>query len=82
MKLLGLVKHECVRDVLVQGHIFLNTALTESFCIAIVEAAACGLRVVTTNVGGIPEVLPPEMVKLSAPEHRGKISLLSLEILQ
>jgi phosphatidylinositol glycan class A protein len=62
------VRHEKVRDVLVQGHIFLNTALTESFCIAIVEAASCGLRVVTTNVGGIPEVLPPDMVKLSLPD--------------
>ena len=31
-----------VRDVLVQGDIFLNTSLTEAFCIAIVEAASCG----------------------------------------
>jgi len=28
--------------VLVQGDIFLNTSLTEAFCIAIVEAACCG----------------------------------------
>ena len=45
-------------EVLVRGHIFLNTSLTEAFCIAIVEAAACGLMVVSTNVGGVPEVLP------------------------
>ena len=25
-----------------KGHIFLNTSLTEAFCIAIVEAASCG----------------------------------------
>jgi phosphatidylinositol N-acetylglucosaminyltransferase subunit A len=31
-----------VRDILVQGHIFLNTSLTEAFCMAIVEAACCG----------------------------------------
>ena len=31
-----------VRGVLVQGDIFLNTSLTEAFCIAIVEAASCG----------------------------------------
>jgi phosphatidylinositol glycan class A protein len=36
----------------------LNTSLTESFCIAILEAACCGLLVVTTDVGGVPEVLP------------------------
>lgn len=39
--------------------IFLNTALTESFGIAIVEAASLGLHVITSNVGGVAEVLPP-----------------------
>ena len=56
--LLGGLNHSDVRDVskvflylvivassqqvLVQGDIFLNTSLTEAFCIAIVEAASCG----------------------------------------
>jgi phosphatidylinositol glycan class A protein len=31
-----------MRDFLNSGHIFLNTSLTEAFCMAIVEAAACG----------------------------------------
>jgi len=39
--------------------------LTESFCIAILEAASTGLFVVSTNVGGVPEVLPPDMVELA-----------------
>ncbi len=39
-----------------QGHIFVNASLTEAFCIAIVEAAAAGLVVVSTRVGGVPEV--------------------------
>jgi phosphatidylinositol glycan class A protein len=56
-----------VRDVLVQGDIFLNTSLTEAFCMAIVEAAACGLQVVSTKVGGIPEVLPSDMIWLAEP---------------
>lgn len=42
--------------MLVRGHIFLNCSLTESFCIAILEAACCGLFVVSTRVGGVPEV--------------------------
>ncbi|CAL1137393.1 unnamed protein product, partial [Cladocopium goreaui] len=67
VELLGAVPHEDVRKVLVRGHIFLNTSLTEAFCIAIVEAAACGLMVVSTNVGGVPEVLPPHMTRLAAP---------------
>lgn len=45
MRLLGGLEHQDVRNVLVQGHIFLNTSLTEAFCMAIVEAASCGLQV-------------------------------------
>ncbi len=69
--LLGAIKHDDVRDVLVQGDIFLNASLTEAFCMAIVEAAACGLQVVTTKVGGIPEVLPSELIWLTEPSVKG-----------
>jgi phosphatidylinositol glycan class A protein len=65
---LGAVPHKHVPSILTQGHIFLNCSLTESFCIAILEAASCGLYVVSTNVGGIPEVLPQNsMMRLSDP---------------
>uniref|UniRef100_A0A8D8UZC8 Phosphatidylinositol N-acetylglucosaminyltransferase subunit A n=1 Tax=Cacopsylla melanoneura TaxID=428564 RepID=A0A8D8UZC8_9HEMI len=65
--LLGGLEHSQVRGVLNQGHIFLNTSLTEAYCMAIVEAASCGLQVVSTRVGGIPEVLPPEFIYLTEP---------------
>jgi len=68
VQLLGEVAHADVRGVLTQGHIFLNCSLTESFCIAILEAAACGLHVVATRVGGVPEVLPPSFVEFAEPE--------------
>ena len=64
---LGAVPHKNVASVLRQGHIFLNCSLTESFCIAILEAASCGLLVVSTNVGGVPEVLEPDMIILCDP---------------
>mmetsp|Transcript_7640 Transcript_7640/g.8329 ORF Transcript_7640/g.8329 Transcript_7640/m.8329 type:complete len:431 (+) Transcript_7640:5-1297(+) len=66
--LLGSVPHHKVREVLAKGQIFLNCSLTESFCIAILEAASCGLFVVSTNVGGVPEVLPKSMVIFADPE--------------
>ena len=47
----GAVPHHQVRDVLVRGHIFLSCSLTESFCMALLEAASCGLFVVSTKVG-------------------------------
>jgi phosphatidylinositol N-acetylglucosaminyltransferase subunit A len=64
---LGAVPHSNVAQVLRQGHVFLNCSLTESFCIAILEAASCGLLVVSTNVGGVPEVLEPDMIVLCDP---------------
>ena len=68
VELLGNISHDEVRSVLVRGDLFLNTSLTEAFCMAIVEASAAGLHVVSTNVGGIPEVLPAnEMVSLAEP---------------
>eukprot|EP01029_Cantina_marsupialis_P009517 TRINITY_DN220_c3_g1_i1.p1 TRINITY_DN220_c3_g1~~TRINITY_DN220_c3_g1_i1.p1 ORF type:complete len:715 (+),score=122.45 TRINITY_DN220_c3_g1_i1:222-2366(+) len=67
VNMLGAVPHSQVGEVLSKGHIFFNTSLTESFCIAILEAACAGLEVVTTNVGGIPEVLPSHLVQLCNP---------------
>ncbi|XP_063410123.1 phosphatidylinositol N-acetylglucosaminyltransferase subunit A-like isoform X2 [Mytilus trossulus] len=68
--LLGMLEHRKVRDVLVQGDILINTSLTEAFCIAIVEAACCGLQVVSTKVGGVPEVLPPDLIYLAEPNDQ------------
>lgn len=92
MELLGALEHSQIRSVLTRGHIFLNTSLTEAYCMAIVEAASCGLvlklffqqlhlllfssqlirlyrlQVVSTRVGGIPEVLPPELIYLTEPD--------------
>ncbi|KAF8258535.1 hypothetical protein EI94DRAFT_1815174 [Lactarius quietus] len=47
--LLGPVAHRDVPSVLQQGSIFMNTSLTESFGIAILEAACAGLHVVSTR---------------------------------
>ncbi|RKP08669.1 hypothetical protein THASP1DRAFT_34611 [Thamnocephalis sphaerospora] len=69
VRFIGSVKHHDVRNVLVQGQIFLNTSLTEAFCIAVVEAASCGLAIVSTRVGGVPEVLPPHMIYFAQPEE-------------
>ncbi len=49
----------------------MNTSLTEAFCIGIVEAACAGLLVVSTKVGGVPEVLPRHMILFAKPEEDG-----------
>ena len=65
VELTGVVKKDDVREFLAQGSIFLNCSLTEAFCVALVEAAAVGLTVVSTSVGGVPEVLPEDMMILA-----------------
>jgi glycosyltransferase involved in cell wall biosynthesis len=71
--LLGSLQHNEVRKVMVMGHIYLNTSLTEAFCIANVEAASCGLYVISADIGGVAEVLPDEMITLVNPD---KISII------
>lgn len=130
VQLLGALEHKEVRNVLVQGHIFLNTSLTEAFCMAIVEAASCGLqvntlraslvgfvefgicktcqinivyldlllflrngpsvsralsglfKVVSTKVGGIPEVLPENLIILCEPSVKSLCEGLEKAIFQ
>ena len=74
VELLGPVRHEEVRDVMVRGHIYLHPSLTEAFGTVIVEAASCGLYVVCTQVGGIPEVLPEHMTVFANPEEDSLVS--------
>jgi phosphatidylinositol glycan class A protein len=69
VSLLGPVRHEEVRNVMVRGHIYLHPSLTEAFGTVLVEAASCNLLIVCTRVGGIPEVLPGHMTVFAKPEE-------------
>ena len=55
---------------MLRGHIYLNTSITEAFGIVLLEAASSGLYVVSTDVGGIAEVLPDHMVTLVEPDSK------------
>lgn len=52
----------------------MNTSLTESFGIAILEAACAGLYVVSTRVGGVPEILPEDVISFASPDEDGELS--------
>ncbi|XP_059080411.1 phosphatidylinositol N-acetylglucosaminyltransferase subunit A-like [Tigriopus californicus] len=72
--MLGELPHAQIRDeLLARADVFLNASLTEAFCMAILEAVSCGLTVVSTKVGGIPEVLPEKFIYFVGPD------VLSLE---
>eukprot|EP00730_Choanoeca_flexa_P001477 TRINITY_DN10651_c0_g1_i1.p1 TRINITY_DN10651_c0_g1~~TRINITY_DN10651_c0_g1_i1.p1 ORF type:complete len:404 (+),score=72.57 TRINITY_DN10651_c0_g1_i1:22-1233(+) len=68
IRLLGAVSHPSIPAVLQQGHLFLNCSRTEAFCMAVLEAVSCGLMAVSTNVGGVPEILPSDMLILAEPD--------------
>ncbi len=46
-----------VAPLLAQTDLLLVTSLSESFCLVVLEAMACGVPVLATNVGGLPEVV-------------------------
>nr|CAB3453384.1 unnamed protein product [Digitaria exilis] len=75
VEMLGAVPHAQVRSVLISGHIFLNSfymldaseftyrgILRRHF-----RSSSCGLLTVSTRVGGVPEVLPDDMIVLAEP---------------
>ncbi|KAJ2915867.1 hypothetical protein MD484_g4552, partial [Candolleomyces efflorescens] len=77
IELLGAVKSNDVCSVLSRGSIFLNTSLTESFGIAVLEAACAGLYVVCTRVGGVPEILPEDMISFAEPDEDDVVRAIS-----
>lgn len=64
---IGPVPKSEVPRVLNQGDIFLNTTRYESFGVSVMEAAACGLPIVTTNAGELPYLWQDETDALFAP---------------
>lgn len=67
VSLVGAVPQGEVQAHLTQGEIFLSPSLTEAFGTSLIEAASCGLLIVATDVGGVPEVLPDSMMLLAKP---------------
>lgn len=63
----GPVPKDTTPQWLNRGDIFLNTTSIDNMPVSILEAMACGLCIVSTNVGGIPYLLEDESDALLVP---------------
>jgi glycosyltransferase involved in cell wall biosynthesis len=55
------------RRLFADHDVFLNTSRVDNRPVSVVEAAACGLCVVSTDVGGVPDLLVHEESALLVP---------------
>lgn len=63
----GAIPKSAVPDVLQQSDIFINTTNADGMPVSVIEAMACGLCVVSTNVGGLPYLLQQDHDALLVP---------------
>lgn len=60
LNLLGSTPHDKIIDLYQQNDIFCTPVIREALGVANMEAMASGIPIITTNVGGIPEVVSSE----------------------
>lgn len=67
VRFMGPVHKQDVPQAMALGDIFLNTANVDNAPVSVIEAMACGLCIVSTQVGGIPDLLEHEVNALLVP---------------
>jgi N-acetyl-alpha-D-glucosaminyl L-malate synthase BshA len=74
---------EFIEELLPVGDIFLLPSRQESFGLAALEAMSCGVPVIASNAGGLPEVIRDgEGGFLFAPDDLGGMARCALELLR
>jgi len=79
----GKIQHKNVPDFLNELDVFVATSRldSESFGVAIVEASACELPVIVSNVGGLPEVVDNRKTGIVIPSENSHAVAEALELL-
>jgi glycosyltransferase involved in cell wall biosynthesis len=69
VRFVGPLDSHAVAAALRDSHVFVLASLFETQCIAVMEALCCGLPVVATKVGGVPEVVQDGDESVLAPPN-------------
>lgn len=59
VKFWGELDHSAIKEVFSQTDVFVNPSYSEGLPTAVLEAAAAGLAIIATKVGGTVELMPP-----------------------
>ena len=80
---LGWVPHSEMPEVFQSADIFVLPSLREPFGVSILEAMSCGIPVIATNVGGIPDIIDNEVDGLLVePENLRQLEKAILTLLE
>jgi glycosyltransferase involved in cell wall biosynthesis len=77
----GAVSNQKALEVLASSQIYVSTSVEEGFPTSLVEAMALGKAVVTTNVGGVPEIVMDGINGLLTPPKSPEKMAQSIELL-
>ncbi|MBU1310251.1 MAG: TIGR03088 family PEP-CTERM/XrtA system glycosyltransferase [Gammaproteobacteria bacterium] len=80
IELLG--ERQDIAELMQRSHVFVMSSLAEGIPMTVLEAMACGLPVVATAVGGLPELIKTEHGKLVASGNAKELAAAMLPYLE
>lgn len=78
----GFLSQDKVRDWLQRAKIFVLPSLEEGLGVVLLEALACGTPIVASNIGGIVDVVTPDVGKLIPPADAHALAEALFELLE
>jgi len=81
-RFLGARPHDEMPGILSSGDVAVFPSLMEATSVAALECMACGLPVVATRVGGLPEIVDDSVGRLVPPAHAEGLAQAAVELLE